>query len=220
MTTIVCGDDHAVFLEALVPVLERHGMRVVGTGLSLKEVVRTVERTAPDVCLLDRNFADGEHDDGVESVLAVSPGTKVIMLTADPSHDAVLRALRAGAAGYLHKTKSLEHLLGTINRVVHGEVLVGLPAQQRARVAGGPPDIELRARQLTVRERQCLALLVDGHSTVAMAERLGVSVATVRTHVRALLTKLGAHSRLEAASLAVRHGLVEPADASLAAEAL
>ncbi|SFK90332.1 response regulator transcription factor [Amycolatopsis sacchari] len=214
MTTIVCGDDHAVFLEALVPVLEDRGMRVVGTGASLGEVVARVRDTEPDVCLLDRSFG-GDRTEGVEPVLRASPRTKVIMLTADPSHDAVLAALRAGAAGYVHKTRGLEHLLGTIKRVVRGEVLVELPAPRRA--PGVPRDVTLRARQLTVRERQCLALLVDGHATVAMAELLGVSVATVRTHVRALLTKLGAHSRLEAAALAVRHGLVEPAASEAAA---
>ncbi|KAA9160910.1 response regulator transcription factor [Amycolatopsis acidicola] len=217
MTTIVCGDDHAVFLEALVPVLESRGMKVVGTGLNLAEVVHQVVQTTPDVCLLDRRFGDTRAD-GVASVLAASPRTRVIMLTADPDPAAVLGALRSGATGYVHKTRGLEHLIGTIDRVVRGEVLVELPAPRQS--SGMPQDLALRARQLTTRERQCLALLVDGHTTVAMATRLGVSVATIRTHVRALLTKLGAHSRLEAASLAVRHGLVEPEDERPEAAAL
>lgn len=220
MTTIVCGDDHAVFLEALVSILQNHGMQVVGTGRTLAEVADTVGRTEPDICLLDRRFGDGDRADGVTTVLAAGPHTKVIMLTADSTNDGMRTALQAGAVGYVNKTSGLEYLIGTIHGVARGEVRFDVPAQRRiAPGPGKPKDVELRARYLTLRERQCLALLVDGHATGAMAERLGVSVTTVRTHVRTLLTKLGVHSRLEAAALAVRYTLVAPEDTVPAATA-
>jgi two-component system nitrate/nitrite response regulator NarL len=121
--------------------------------------------------------------------------------------------MRAGASGYVHKTRSVTVLKQTIERVLRGEVVVEAPAKPaiRSRLARQPDALRL-AGYLTARERQCLELLVAGQDTAAMVSSLGVSAATVRTHVQALLTKLGVHSRLEAASFAVRHGLLdEPA---------
>ncbi|MET7997693.1 response regulator transcription factor [Amycolatopsis sp. NPDC005232] len=219
MTSIVLGDDHKVFLEALAGLLERHGMRVVGTALTLAQVVETVRETRPDVCLLDRNFGAGPVEDGVAATLAASPGTKVIMLTASPGNGAVADALRSGAAGYVHKTCGVEHLINAIDRVIAGETLVDVPVRTSAPTPDRSREVDLRERFLTGRERQCLAMLIDGDTTETMARRLGVSTATVRSHVQGVLVKLGVHSRLEAAALAVRHALVPAASLTSGFEA-
>ena len=153
---------------------------VAGTVAALLQRVRAVR---PDVCVVDRHFTDG---------------------------DAVVRALESGAAGYVHKSRGVTALATAIHRVAHGEVVVDLPSWRGPKRSPAAADAFRLATYLTKRERECLEMLVEGLGTAAMACRLGVSGTTVRTHVQSLLTKLGVHSRLEAASLAVRHGLLDP----------
>lgn len=210
MTEAVIADDHAVFLDALSAVLSGDGWMVT-KSTTVEDTVAAVSARQPDVCLMDRHFAAGRDGLGaVRDLVAVAPRTKVLILSADGNTDSIMQAMGAGAAGYVHKTRSVAVLKRTIERVLRGEVVVEVPA--------GPaiqPQLALHrdalrlARCLTARERQCLELLVAGHDTAAMVRRLGVSAATIRTHVQALLTKLGAHSRLEAAAFAVRHGLLD-----------
>jgi DNA-binding NarL/FixJ family response regulator len=146
----------------------------------------------------------------VGDLLDASPDTKILVLSADPGIDGVLRALQAGAAGYLHKTRGIAAVTTAIDRVRHGEVVVDVPRTMPRQRERGRDDLRRLAAYLTSRERDCLGFLVEGLDTSAMAARFGISQATVRTHVQAVLTKLGVHSRLEAASLAVRYQLLGP----------
>jgi two-component system nitrate/nitrite response regulator NarL len=205
---LVIGDDHSVFLDAMSTVLVQRGYEVT-VAHSVADTVESVRLKQPDVCLIDRHFAG---DDGIEVIaemIAVSKGTKVLVLSADPDTDGVLQALHAGASGYLHKTRGVAALTGAIERVLRGEVVVDVPKAIRKRQPAQLEDAHRLAAYLTPRERECLGLLVEGLDTASMATKLGVSPATVRTHVQSLLIKLGVHSRLEAASFAVRYGLLE-----------
>jgi len=207
---VVIGDDHAVFLDALAAVLSSDGWTVT-KARTIEDTVAAVSARNPDVCLMDRHFAAGR--DGLAALrdlLSVSPRTKVLILSADGHTDSIMRAMRAGAAGYVHKTRSVTVLKKTIERVLRGEVVVEVPARSAIHPQLARQREAMRlAGCLTGRERQCLELLVAGQDTAAMVSSLGVSAATVRTHVQALLTKLGAHSRLEAAAFAVRTGLLD-----------
>lgn len=209
MPTLVLGDDHSLFADALETVLSQQDFTVLAVALTLATVRDAVATFQPDLCLLDRHFADGDSVDALDHLVSASPRTRVMVLTADRDQDGMMRAMRAGAVGYLHKTRGLNVLLNGIRRAVRGEIVVDLPVTRQAGNST-TTDVSRLAAYLTARERQCLALLVEGLGTTAMAYRLGVSATTVRSHVQALLTKLGAHSRLEAASLAVRHSLVGP----------
>ncbi|GLZ31905.1 DNA-binding response regulator [Lentzea sp. NBRC 105346] len=201
MISLVLADDHKVFLEALETVLRQHGFDVVAVAGSVAALLQRVHAVRPDVCVADRHFTDGDVVEVLPRVLA--SGAKVLVLTADGDADAAMRALDRGVLGYVHKSRDVAALVRAIRRVAGGEAVVDVPAWQ-----GFPcSDVRRLAAYLTPRERECLGLLVEGLGTAAMAQRLGVSVTTVRTHVQSLLTKLGVHSRLEAASLAVRHGL-------------
>src|SRR6266536_1285115 len=191
-TDVVLGDDHAVFLDALSAVLAQRGFTVT-VARTLAETVESVRLHKPDVCLIDRHFAD---------------------------NDGVRQALQAGASGYLHKTRGVSALTGAIERVLRGEVVVNVPKTAAARRSRQTEDVRRLAAYLTGREWQCLGLLVDGMATTAMAAKLGVSSTTVRSHVQALLTKLGVHSRLEAASFAVRYRLLDDAEPAQHAPAL
>ncbi|CAM03180.1 LuxR family two component transcriptional regulator [Saccharopolyspora erythraea NRRL 2338] len=206
MVDLVLGDDHAIFVDALVSALPENDFRVVGTASSIEDTLAAVRSHQPDVCLLDRYFADG---DGLTVVEKITDGrTKVLVLTADGDVQGMRDALGRGATGYVNKMCGLSVLATAIRAVVDGEVVVELAAS-RAPKLRGTTDARRLASHLTARERQCLELLVEGAQTRAMARGLGVSSTTVRTHVQSVLTKLGVHSRLEAASFALRHSLLD-----------
>jgi two-component system, NarL family, nitrate/nitrite response regulator NarL len=207
MTSIVLGDDHIVFVESLVSVLIAEGFSVPAAVTSLTETIDAVRAHRPQICLLDRHFSDGDAMVAIDNVLAANQGTRVVILTADRDADAMRRAINVGATGFVHKTWGVRTLVEAINRVANGDIVMDAPRETGSPSLSTTPD--RLAGQLTTRERECLGLLVEGLGTPAMTERLGVSATTVRSHVQAILTKLGAHSRLEAASLAVRYGLVD-----------
>jgi two-component system nitrate/nitrite response regulator NarL len=204
---LILGDDQAIFLDALATVLVQHGHEVGAVARSPEEMVAHVRRQRPDVCLIDGNLA---VDDGIQTIRATieaSASTTVVVLSADPDVESAELALQAGASAYLHQSRGVAALVSALDRVVNGERVVDVPdgAPRRARQTSRADNL---AAGLTARERECLSLLVAGQDTAGMMQRLGVSRTTIRTHLQAVLTKLGVHSRLEAASFAVRHHLV------------
>jgi two-component system nitrate/nitrite response regulator NarL len=210
---LVLADDHVVFVDAMSTALTRQGCTISAVAHTVAQAVTVVGRQRPSVCLIDRHFADGDGVDAVRPLLCASPVTKVVVLSADRDPAGVERAVRLGAAGYLHKSRSLAALLGAMRRIMADEVVTDLSVLAVS-VAPRRVDAWRLAQHLTAREWDCLALLVEGLDTTAMAARLGVSRTTVRTHVQALLTKLGVHSRLAAASFAIRHRLLDAEPAS------
>jgi two-component system, NarL family, nitrate/nitrite response regulator NarL len=210
VTTLVLGDDHSVFLDAMAAVLVQRGYRVT-VAQSVPDTIAAVGRESPDVCLVDRHFAGDSGIAAIGPMLAASRHTRVLVLSADPDTEGIQQALQAGAAGYLHKTRGVSALTRAIERVLRGEVVIDVPKAAVPRERTRPGDVRRLVAFLTPRERECLGLLVEGLDTGGIAAKLGVSPATVRTHVQSVLMKLGVHSRLEAASFAVRHGLLEEA---------
>jgi len=204
---LVLGDDHVVFLDALSTVLGQHGYAVSAVARSAAEMIALVRRDQPDACLIDRNTPLEDDARIIGQVLAASEGTNVVVLGASAGPEAVSRALDAGASGYLHQSRGVGALVSALERVLCGEVVVDVPQVSPPRRTAEPNQALRLAGHLTSRERECLMMLVEGLDTAAMVQRLGVSRTTVRTHLQAVLTKLGVHSRLEAASFAVRHRL-------------
>lgn len=208
MVDLIVGDGHAIFVESLVAVLPQQGFAVLETTRSIGETVTAIRHHEPDVCLVDRYFADGDAIDSLGELVAASSATKVLMLATDGDMVGMRRALKSGASGYVSKRCGLAALGAGIRGVVAGRVVVDLATRNSSRT-GRVDETHRLAAHLTAREWECLELLVEGARTTAMAKRLGVSPATVRTHVQSVLTKLGVHSRLEAASLALRHRLLD-----------
>jgi two-component system nitrate/nitrite response regulator NarL len=208
MTSVVVGDDHGVFLDALSSVLGQRGFAIT-ISKTLTQTVEAVGRQQPDLCLIDRHFAADDSVTAISAMLTASPRTKVLMLSADLETEGILAALGAGAAGYLHKTRGIIALTAAITRVLSGEVVVDVPRPPSHPRPPDQDDARRLASHLTARERECLALLIEGLDTVAIARKLTVSQATVRAHVQSMLNKLGVHSRLEAASFAVRYRLLD-----------
>jgi DNA-binding NarL/FixJ family response regulator len=170
-------------------------------------MVALVRRDRPDACLIDRNTPLDDDAHTIAQLLVASRGTNVVVLGASAGREAVGRALNAGASAYLHQSRGIGALISALERVLHGEIVVDVPQVPAPRRSPQPNQALRLASHLTSRERECLMMLVEGLDTAAMVERLGVSRTTVRTHLQAVLTKLGVHSRLEAASFAVRHRL-------------
>jgi two-component system, NarL family, nitrate/nitrite response regulator NarL len=167
---VVLCDDHPVFAEALARVLAGYGFRVRAVVHAVEDVVPAVLAHRPRVCVVDRHFADGDGLAVLPAVRAASPATRTVLLTADRDPDTARRALAAGADGYLCKTAGVSALASTLSRVAAGEVVTDLPVP----VGPAPEHAEAHrlAGHLTPRERDTLAMIVDGLGTAAMAARL------------------------------------------------
>jgi two-component system, NarL family, nitrate/nitrite response regulator NarL len=217
---IVLASGHRLLLDVLGSVLQQRGHRVVASVVTLAELLGTVRTLQPETGLIYQLVSDREDLAAIGSVLAVSPLMKVILVTADASPESMRRALAAGAVGYLHRSRGVSALSDALDRIAQDEIVVaGVVRAAAAAPRVAWPRSTVRP-VLTERERQCLTMLTGGMTTTTMARQLGVSPTTVRSHVQAVLTKLGVHTRLAAASVAVRYSLVEPngADAVPAAE--
>lgn len=210
MISLVIGDDHRLFGEALSSILAQQGFVIPTVAQTIDDTIAAVHAMRPDVCLVDRSFPESDGLQAICPIIDASPTVKVVVLSANGSAESISRALEFGAVGYVHKARGIAVLVESVHRVVGGEIVVDARPGPVRRHPTKVPDVLHLARYLTARERECLRLLVEeGMDTKAMAEHLGVATTTVRSHVQATLRKLGTHSRLEAAALAVRYGLVE-----------
>lgn len=214
---LVIGASHQMLAEALEVVLNQQGFAVLAVALTVQSLRSLVAAKQPRLCLIDRGLRGGDPLGIVGDLLTQSPKTKVVVLTADQDNEAVATALHAGVAGYLHKAHGVASLVSALRRVDRGEIVVDTIAPQ-AEPAAGAADVRWRATYLTGREQECLTLLVEGLGTAAMSHRLGVSPTTLRSHLQGMMTKLGVHSRLEAAALAIRYSLLESASTALAGD--
>jgi two-component system nitrate/nitrite response regulator NarL len=201
---LVLCDDHLLLLEALKPALELHGHTVLAAVTTPEEAVAAVVEHRPDVLLLDVFFPDG--DSGlrvVTEVAAASPQTRVVFLSGGSDPELVRAAVEAGAVGFTRKGLDLGGILSVLNRVMAGEIVID-PALLRAAVGHRQEqqdhDIRWLAGFLTGREKEVLDHIVAGDNTTQMAEAMGIARSTARTHVQSVLSKLGVHSRLQAAT--------------------
>jgi two-component system nitrate/nitrite response regulator NarL len=203
--------DHQLFAEAMRLGLEENGLIVSDIAADAAGVLEALERSPVDVVLLNLGLPDADGLRTGERIIEKWPATKIIVVTAHEDPQAVQRAIRSGFHGYVTKDASLAQIVESIKAVLGGQIVI--PRQPAPMAAGARSDekreAELRASQLTARELEVLALLVDGLSSNDIAADLDISLDTVRTHVKNILAKLGVHSRLEAAAFAVRHRLVD-----------
>jgi two-component system nitrate/nitrite response regulator NarL len=202
-------DDHKLFAEAVRPSLENLGMRVaiVTTGA---EATAVAMAAPPDLALVDIGLPDTDGITLGAELLAIRSDMIVLALTA--MHDArkVSEALAAGFRGFLTKDLRIARFVNAVRTALEGEVVI--PSMSARAVGGVRSPSEEHARlvadSLTAREREVLGLLAVGASGREIAREMHISMNTVRTHVQSVLTKLQVHSRLEAATFAVHHGLV------------
>ena len=211
---VLIVEDHKLFADALRWVLQSRGMQVVGVTTSGEEALAIALRERPELILLDMSLPGMSGLSLGKHILKQLPKTKVVALTAVAHPQTVRKALSLGFHGYVTLDNPMDQFTSSLQAVLAGQVVI---PQQLARASTGlfsPGEQGDRAlaEQLSLREREILALLVEGLNNRQIAQRLGISQNTARAHAQRILTKLQVHSRLEAAAFAVRHSLVEPTD--------
>lgn len=207
---VLIVDDHALFSEALGPLLEQNGMEVLGIAASGAEALEAVRREHPEVVLVDLGLPDMPGLALGRAILEHQPGTKVLAVTGLDHARVAREVLQAGFHGFLTKDTPLPQFIKSVRAAMEGQV-INLPRRERARSGAGDDeqrDAALLAGQLTPRELEVLEILVQGGSNAEIARQLNLSPNTVRTHVQSILTKLQVRSRLEAAAFAVHFGIV------------
>ena len=205
---VLIVDDHDVLASSLAMVLEAEGdITAVGVATTLEQARAMIVSAQPDVLLLDHRMPDGDGVAAIGSLRSLRPSIGVVVLTASSADHVVLAAIEAGASGFLSKTRSLDEVTAAVRAAAAGESVISpeMLARLLPRFGRSSPHA---VDELTEREREVLALVAEGLSNAAIAERLVVSVHTVRNHIASLSGKLGAHSKLEALSIAVRRGLL------------
>jgi DNA-binding NarL/FixJ family response regulator len=209
-------DDHDMFTESLRLALStERDMLVVGTAPSLARARALAVTARPDVVLLDHRLPDGLGVDAITELKALSRGAKIVVLTAAAEDSMLVAATEAGCAGFILKTSPLDELVTAVRTAAAGEIMVS--SDLLARLLNRLHHrAERPAHDLTSREREILGLIGEGLTNGAIAKRLFISVNTVRNHVQSILAKLDAHSKLEALSIAIRDGLIDPPGAASA----
>jgi DNA-binding NarL/FixJ family response regulator len=205
---VLIVDDHEVLASSLAKALEAEpDLLAVGVAGTLERAAALIRTTAPDVLLLDHRLPDGDGVAAIGRLRELRPSMAIIVLTASPSEHLMVSAVEAGVSGFLSKTRSLGEVTSAVRAAAVGEAVISpeMLARLLPRLGGSG---RVGAAALTDREREILGLIAHGLSNAAIAEQLVVSVNTVRNHVANLLGKLGARSKLEALSIAIREGLL------------
>jgi len=203
--TIFLVDDHPMVRAGLVGMIQaERGLRLVGEAGDGRDAVRQIPLCQPDVVLVDLVMP---HLDGIGVIQALHaslPHTHFVILSSMLDPDAVRRAVQAGARGYLLKTASAQELITMIQQVKAGRRVLG-PEVTDALIANEQRVVP--GADLTPRERQILALMVQGMSNQDIADQMGIALPTVKFHVTNVLGKLQVDSRTEAVVVAIQHKL-------------
>jgi two-component system NarL family response regulator len=212
---ILLADGHSLFREALSTALSGESdLSVVGEARNGLEAVAEAARTSPHVAVLDADLPNG---DGVRAAWLIRervPDCRIVILASDEDAEVLTSAVEAGAHGYLTKASPLIDLVEAIRSVHRGDTLVparmlGSLLERLINRREQHGEAMRRLSRLTSREREVLRLLAQGGDNDSIAQTLVISPQTARTHIQNVLVKLGVHSRLEAAALAIQNGVLD-----------
>jgi two-component system nitrate/nitrite response regulator NarL len=204
-------DDHALFRVGLQGLLEQRGIEVADAVASGLEGIQRAEELRPDIVLLDLRMPDMGGLEVLKKLRENEPGIPVVMLTTSNEETDLIKSLRSGAQGYLLKDMEPDELVSALRDIEIGKNVVAQDLTDAlARMVQGDTNVadeDGPFSELTPREMEILCLLAEGQSNKLIARNLGISDGTVKLHVKAILRKLGIHSRVEAAVIAVEQGL-------------
>ena len=204
---VVIVDDHVLVRSGLEVVLGMFDdIELAGQAGDGEDALRLCVELRPDVVLMDLVMPGMSGVEATRRVLDKCPDTKVVALTSFTDEDLIGETLRAGAIGYLMKNVSADQLADAVRAAAAGRsTLATEAADVLVRSVSSPRP---QADALTAREQEVLKLMADGLTNADIAERLVIGVATVKTHVSSVMTKLGVSTRTEATALAIRRGFV------------
>lgn len=210
---ILVVDDHAIFRQGLISVLQQYEeFEVVGQASSGVEAVDKASELQPDVVIMDISMPGGN---GVEATSAIQqnlPDVRVLILTVSNEENDLFTAIKAGAKGYLLKNVSLQELIDSIRLVASGEAIVAPSMAVRLLDEFRQAEIERTEKilsELSLREKEVLQLIADGKSNKEIAAKLYISETTVKAHLRSILEKLHVRNRAQAAAMAMAKGLLK-----------
>jgi two-component system, NarL family, response regulator LiaR len=207
---VLLADDHCMVREGLRLFLEHDPeLEIIAEARDGAEAVDTARHLHPDVILMDILMPIMDGISATTTILAELPTIKIIVLTNVLEHSSVVRAVKAGASGYLLKDIQADELCSAIKAVVAGQVQLSPQVSAHLMREVQCPETSI-SKSLTERESDVLRLLAQGHSNKDIARHLHVVEDTVKSHVRHILSKLGVQSRTQAALYATRLGWATP----------
>ena len=202
MTRLAIVDDHEALREGLQALLGGGDVEVVGTAGNAAAAVDLIEHAEPDVALVDIRLPDGSGIDLARELLARRPGLRIVLYTGETDAELLFQGLDSGAHGYVLKAGAARELAAAIAQVAAGGTYVD-PRLDRILLS---ERATARVPQLSPREREVMAHMAEGLTAEGVGDRLGVSVETVRTHVRNAIRKLQARNRVHAIAIALQRG--------------
>jgi DNA-binding NarL/FixJ family response regulator len=207
---ILIVDDHPVTREGLHAALDvEEGVIVVGEASSGEEAVEQAGQLKPDVVFMDVRMPGMGGIEAAKAIRAASPDTKVILVTVDESRASIAEAIQAGVSGYLLKDTSADELVNAARLAVEGKAVIH-PQLTRAFIE----EVQVTEKRsdaaaLSRREKEILQKVAYGATTKEVAQDLGISPHTVKTHLERIFEKLGANDRAQAVAIAIRSRIVD-----------
>ena len=211
---ILIADDHKLFRQGLIGLIQTREdlVEVIGEAETGEEAVRMAEQLQPDVILMDIYMPEMDGLEAAKEIRARFPQIAIVMLTSSERDGHLYEAVQLGVSGYLLKSLDATELFDLLSSIIKGE-----PAMTRAMaerllkaVANRLADDEKGEQPLTERELFVLRLVASGASNQAIAQKLSISINTVKSHLKNILEKLHLDNRTQAATYAYKHGLISP----------
>ena len=203
---LVLADDHVLVRQGLKTLLQSAGFVVAGEAADGREAVRLVRSENPDVAVLDISMPQFNGLNAALELGRLCPRVKLVVLTQHDEPQYVTEALRCGVKGYVLKSQAARDLVQAIEGVCRGEVYLSPGVASAVAEAYLAPQ---HTAALSVRERQVLQLIAEGHSTKAIATRLAIRAKTVESHRSKLMQKLDIHDTASLVRYAIRHGVTQ-----------
>jgi len=216
--TVLIVDDERTFGEALQLALRQEkDLKVIDIAVDGDTAVRAVDEHHPDVVLMDVAMPGMSGIEATRRIKEEDPEAQVLILSGHEDPLLLARAVQAGAVGLLRKTETVVNVATSVRRAYRGEPIhdqaeVDTAMRRLRHRRDADADAKRRLERLTPREREIIVQMATGMAPDDIAQALGMSPHTLRTHTQNILTKLGVHSKMEALVVAIRHGAVETVD--------